>query len=413
MNFNNPNISQLVKLVHHCNPSVSISEIVIDANKTRPFLAGFDTVDVLKTANRAVWCSNESAVEATQEIFQDSENINIELKDLAQTLSDEEKTALSSDLIIVPAVLSATEQFEHIIRNARQLLTSDGHLCLIVPANKSQNIEALGRESGFTNWITFDDFEDSTKQQLALLVGSSAVNTNGAQHNGEVTILQSLEPSKAAAAAAVQLGKSLSILGYEPEFVSWGDDNLSLEGKTCISLLEIDNPILHDLDEEDFDRVKDLILETASVLWVSSPVDPSSSMVTGLARVVRGEEPGSGFRTLNISLSSSSSADQFAKHVLRVFQSSTADNEFMIENETIHVSRIVEDDALNGELDLLDPQNKTSTGKVVLAEAPGPLKLCIQNAGLLDSLCFELDDIAGTDLEEDELEITVKATSLK
>jgi hypothetical protein len=398
--------------VHHCNPSVSISEIVIDA-KTRPFLSDFDTVDVLKTANRAIWCPTESAVQATQEIFQESENINIELQSLAQTLSDEEKTTLSSDLLIVPAVLSATEQFEHIIRNARQLLTSDGHLCLTVPANKSQDIEALGVESGFTDWIKFDDFEDSSKQQLTLLVGSSAVNTNEAQHHGEVTILQSSDPSKAAAAAAAQLGKSLSALGYKPDLVLWDDDDLSLEGKTCISLLEIDGPILHNLAEEDFDQVKDLILETDSVLWVSSPVDPSSSMVTGLARVVRGEEPGSGFRTLNASLSNSPSVDQFAKHILRVFQNSTADNEFMIENETIHVSRIVEDDALNGELDLLDPQNKTSTGKVVLADAPGPLKLCIQNAGLLDSLCFELDDIAGTDLEEDELEITVKATSLK
>jgi hypothetical protein len=400
--------------MHHRKPSISISEVVTDANKTQIFLSDFRIADVLKTADYRVWCLDESTERATREAFQASENVPIKLKDLSQTPSKQEKRLDSSDLIIIPTILLTTRQFQQILQNAGQLLTSDGRLCLTVPVQQSQDIVALGQAAGLTEWIKFSDFKDPSEQQLTLLIGSSNTKpANGTQKDDEIIILQSPAPSQAVADVAAQLKKTFSSLGYTTFFVSWGSSGaLSLKGKTLISLVELDSSILQNPEEDEFAQVKALILESKSVLWISSLHNPISALITGLSRVVRNEEPGLSFRTLNANLSSLESADRLAEHVLRVFQSSSGDNEFKVENDIIYISRVVEDDVLNGELNLLDPGKNKTIAQVTLGEA-GPLKLCIQNSGLLDSFYFEHDPIPSRDLEADKIEIMVKAASVK
>ena len=413
--FRRTNIWQLITLVHHCKPSMSIAEVVTGADETRPFLLDLRAADVLKTAECIIWCPDESTRGITQEVLRESENIRIELRDLAQILPTQEKKLPSNDFIIMSVVLPATEQFEQALQNARQLLTSDGRLCLTVPAHRSKDIETIGHEAGFTDWVEFHDFEDPSKQQLTLLVGSRNANSpNGIQHReDEIIILQSRAPSQVTAGVAAELRESLSSLGYMTTFRTWGSEVLSLESKICISLLEADGPILQDVTEAEFAQLKAVILQADKVLWVSGIGDPGCAMVTGLARTVRNEEPGLAFHTLNVDILSSSSVEKFTEHILRAFHSGSGDNEFMVENEIIHVSRVVEDDELNAALDYLDSRSNKTMGRMSLSEATQPLKLSIQNAGLMDSLCFEFDQISGTFLEEDEIEVKVKATSLK
>ena len=385
---------------------------MIGANNIRPFLSDFNITDVLKTADCRVWLPDESTEQVAKEFFPASDHIRIEFQDLSQTPCRQENCLQSSDLIIIRSVPSATKQFEQILQNASQLLTSNGWLCLTVPIQESQDVVALGDAVGITEWIIFDDFKDPHEQQLALLVGSSNTDiANGTKHDDVVIILQSPAPSQTAVDTAAQLKDLLLSLGYTASVISWGNGSLPWKDQAIISLLELDGSILQDIENDDFSRVKSLILEAKSVLWISSLIDPSSAMVAGLSRVVRNEEPGLALRTLHVNLSGCS-ADRFAEHILRVFQSNGEDSEFMLESEIIHVSRVVENDTLNRKLDLLSPRKTKPIGKVALDEA-GSLKLCIQNPGLLDSLCFEHDPLPGTHLEADEIEITVKAASIK
>lgn len=317
-----------------------------------------------------------------------------------------------SDLIIIPTVLFGTEQLAQVL-NAKQLLTSNGRLCLIAPVQQSQDILALAHASGLNDWIVFNNVEDSCKQPLSLFVGwSNGVTGNENPQHEQVIILQSPNPSQVAIDGAAQLAKSLSSAGFRASLVECRKGAMSAKGKKVISLLKIDSSFLQGIAEDDFIQIKSLILESTAVLWVSSLHDPGHAIATGLARVVRNEEPGLSFRTLHADLSDLSLASRFAENALRIFQSDSGDTEFMIKGGIIHVSRVVEDDTLNQKLDLLDPGNNKTVVKRALENA-GPLKLCIQNPGLLDSLCFEVDTLPTADLEDDEVEITVRATSLK
>ena len=401
--------------MHHCNPGILISEVVANANQLRPHLSDPGIVDVLKTADWRLWCNDEDAKKAMEEACPAPDSTCLELRDLTRTVSSHSQKLQLSDLIIIPIFLLATDRLEQLLQTAKQLLASSGRLCLTVPATQAQEIVALGRAAGLNDWIMFNDVEDPSKQRLTLLVGSSSCVEGIRDHvNEEVIILQSPNPSKGVTDAAVHLSKSLISVGYRASIIEWGSGTVTFKNKTVISLLEIDNgrPFLQDISEEDFAELKLLILESSSLLWVSSIYDPGHSIVTGLSRVIRNEEPGLSFRTLHVDFSNPSLTAGFTDNVLRILNSDSEENEFMVKDDIIHISRIVEDDALNQKLDLLDPQKRKTIVKEAL-ENTGPLKLFIQNPGLLDSLCFELDSLPATDLENDEIEITVMATSLK
>lgn len=411
-------LSELIKLLHHCNPSLSISE-AFTLSTERPILSdlpGF--VDVLKTADCTIWCADEISKQIAEESCPESTDIQIELRDLTQSISQPDAPLPASDLIIMDLSSSGSDDTGRLVRSAGELLGDDGRLCLIVPDNESDIAQTRGRSIGLSNWIKINVFEDVDGKQLALLLGSeSASLANGQaspQDHDEVVIIQGTSPSKAARGLRDQLLRCLESRGREAFSVPWDDKFQPWIGKPCISLLEVDRAIMDDPTEREFERVKRLILETTKTLWVSGHGEPSSAIVTGLARTVRNEEPGLGFHTLQCDLASSQDLGTTAELILRAFIDGGGDNEFMIDNGVIHVSRVLEDDATNGQLHLLDPLHSKTLDTAVIGQSTQPLKLSIQNASMLSSLCFEKNlGTTSAILGEDEVEIVVKASSLR
>lgn len=253
---------------------------------------------------------------------------------------------------------------------------------------------------------------------MAHLLGSKSADLSnahsGPQHHDEVVIIQGANPSQAANDLSDQLIRYLDSRGHTAVSVPWDDNTNSWTGKPCISLLELDRAIMDDPSETEFERIKKLVLETTKTLWVSGHDHPSSAIVTELARTVRNEEPGLAFHTLQFNLASSQDLSTTAELILRAFIGGGEDNKFRLDNGVIHVSRIHEDDATNEQPHLLDPLHNKTLSTAVIGKFTEHLKLSIQNAGILSSLCFERD--AGTtctSFEEDELEIVVKASTIK
>jgi zearalenone synthase (highly reducing iterative type I polyketide synthase) len=351
-------------------------------------------------------------------------DVGIKVRDMSRALADgEEESHLGTfDLVIIPAPDAPREAA--VLENAMKLLASDGRLFVVAPVEQADDIETCGRAAGVEDWSRLESGDPG--QPLAVLLGHRKRDTavNGVGHSPEVVILQSPDPSPAAADLARSLVAILTSKGYPASSRIWGAcEAADFGGKACISLVEIDRPILQHLSENDFSFVQGLILGAEKVLWIGAPPEttPGSAIVSGLARVVRSEEPGIIFHTLNLSLPSkdkemSVELERICNQVLRTFQNSSGENEFRINNGVIEVSRVVEDDELNA--DVLESlglgrQKTTAVKQVPLEDAGGPLKLCVRNAGLLDSLCFEPDTLPDTALADDEVEIEVKATSLK
>ena len=407
-------IFQVIKLIHHNKPDASIAELV-NTGSSKPLLSTLYIAEALKTASYTIHVPDEATKKAVAENAQVSSNADVVVQNPAQGESG------TFDLVIVPAVLNPTQDeasVVSVVEDAAKLLASNSRLFVIAPAEHADDIEARGRAVGVLGWVRLDDMS-SDGQSVALLGHREPkAATNGVGGHPEVVILQSPDPSAAAADLATSLVAQLSSINYPASLHTWGScDATTVEGKACISLVEVDRPVLRQLTEQDFTFIKALILGAKKVLWVGAfpETDPSSAIVTGLARVVRSEEPGIVFHTLQLDLPSQDT-ESVSGLVLRAFQTPGEENEFKINNGAIEVSRVVEDSDLNADLleSLGVAKTETATVKQVpLEEAGGPLKLSVRNAGLLDTLCFEPDTLPDTPLGDDEVEIEVKATSLK
>jgi zearalenone synthase (highly reducing iterative type I polyketide synthase) len=411
-------ISELIKLLHHSHPSLSISE-VFALSTTRPILSHLPgLVDVFKTAGCSIWCADERARQVAEESHPESRDIRIELRDLIQPIPRPEAPLPTTDLMIMNLDASSPIDMDRLVRNAAEILVNDGRLCLIVPENESEIAEARGRSVGLDNWSKIGDFENVEGETLTLLLGSKSANlANGpttSQQDDEVVIIQGASPSQAAKRLSHQLLKCLDNHGIAAFSVPWDDNTQYWEGKPCISLLEVDRAIMDNPTKTEFERIKKLILETTKTLWVSGHSEPSSAIVAGLGRTVRNEEPGLAFHTLQFDLASSQDLGTTAELILRTFIDGSGDNEFKIDNGVIHVSRVLEDNVTNNELHFLDPLHSKTLSTAVLGQSTQPLKLSIQNAGMLSSLCFDKDPgNTSTNLKEDEVEIVVKASSVR
>jgi zearalenone synthase (highly reducing iterative type I polyketide synthase) len=465
-------LCELIQVVHHSKPDLSISEVVTAAPEKEmhePLLlsrvtAGKDSKlsTVLQTAECDLWSQDEAVQQALQEQLNQGQNgpdtslshatvLDLRRPQQTETPGVDKKTR---DIIIVPASLFASvasdEQVELVIKTATAMLASDGRLCLTVPTDKVAQVQSIGRTAGLADWAVFDNLDntDSSQQELNVLIASLKPAANGASKDRnrhghdetqkEIVILQPTFASDATAQLTTELATSLAedtnntptIIKWDPSGSETAPAVENIKGKLCISLLELDGGVLPNMSEAGFDGIKSLVFNSNSLLWVTgiSADDPGSSMVTGLARVVRNEEPGLPFYTLATprpSLSesnpdgggSSLTPQRLAQLVRRVLEAIRDDDaggeaEFMIQDGVIHTSRVVEDHALNTNLHRLAPRNSTAATNEPLAQA-GPVKLSVRNAGLLDTLCYEpCDDEANAPLGDDEVEIAVKAASL-
>jgi hypothetical protein len=255
------------------------------------------------------------------------------------------------------------------------------------------------------------DFADPLSHQTSLIVASADGPSEKSANAEEIVIIQRADAPETSRALAAQVSSSLEQNSVPSRTVTWGRDISSLNGKKCIALVELETPMLADLAEGDFAVLQQVITQASSLLWVTALADPAGAPVVGLARSVRNEMAGIQFRTLHLSPTSLTVVPQTASLVANVATSSTEDVEFREEAGVLQVCRLEEDAAMNEEM-----ANFLSEGKVdlmPLEQAAGPQKLCIRNPGMLDSLCFEADDLASTSLRDDEVEIEVKASALK
>lgn len=177
--------------------------------------------------------------------------------------------------------------------------------------------------------------------------------------------------------------------------------------------MELEASFLEDLSEPDFNAVKSIILDSANLTWVTALDCPAGAVASGMARSIRNEVPGKMFRSLQVQDKSLDSPDELAFLVGQVATTTIPDNEFREDAGVLQVCRVVEDSPMNEEVTQLLVEGKENVETMALENVVGPQMLAIRAQGMLDTLCVEADDVAGTELGNDEVEIGVKATGLK
>ena len=201
------------------------------------------------------------------------------------------------------------------------------------------------------------------------------------------------------------------------------DDKPLVSGRGIVSLLEVEQPLVADLSEEQFEAVKNVLLTCKGGLWgarggvqVDPTVNPSFCATSGLLRTTRTERPDAPVFQLDLSTRAQLETLAVADLVLRSFKSQTEAESPEIESEVserdgrLFIPRLYDEQPINHAVHMRDRQYSPELQPLV--QEGRPLRLDVGNPGMLDTIHF-VDDVAPlAPLGDSEVEIEVKANGV-
>ncbi|KAF4124439.1 Acyl transferase domain in polyketide synthase (PKS) enzyme [Geosmithia morbida] len=207
--------------------------------------------------------------------------------------------------------------------------------------------------------------------------------------------------------------------GCSPRLSSMADAQVSPED-SYICLAELDNPVLHSMNAETFGKVKDLLLNGRSMLWVTSGAyrfaeEPENNLAQGLARTVRSEAR-KAVATLDLEVSSKLLPVDQAEVIYTAFKTSLIqpddgsepEAEFAEEDGQLVVPRVVEQDDMN--LAICRATLPSAPYEQTFEQVGRRLKLSVGTYGALDTIYWK--DEPEAELGAGEIEIKVAATGM-
>jgi NADPH:quinone reductase-like Zn-dependent oxidoreductase/NAD(P)-dependent dehydrogenase (short-subunit alcohol dehydrogenase family)/SAM-dependent methyltransferase/aryl carrier-like protein len=287
-------------------------------------------------------------------------------------------------------------------------------------AHKSDWDKAL-RKTGFSgidfeaSSSTFAEFADFT------LMMSTAKHTTQETNVPSLEVLIILqahsEISRLLTERLIDTGVKLSICQLDmlrPE---------DLANRTCISLLEAEEPILNGLDSCTYQAIRNLITGSDSLLWVTGDplTQPEFQMATGLIRTVRWELDRNNLNLVTLALDGETTAttEDNVDAIFRVFQHQYlrhgvdpggSNAEYRVRRRVIETNHIVKDKTVSTVI-----QTQFERPKAILRQWDAierPVRLVNPQPGL-DSLVWVTDEeLTGQPLTADEIEIDVRAVGL-
>ena len=186
-----------------------------------------------------------------------------------------------------------------------------------------------------------------------------------------------------------------------------------------IVLSEMNKPLLRELNAQTFSYLQKILASAQGLLWVTcgdavSQTSPDSAMIAGFFRVLRSENSKISLTTVALE-DGEVSPVLHAEKICRTFEAATSDTieehepEYLERNGMMHISRLVEANALNYDIHLKTSSQQSRTQE--FGQGP-PLSLSIATPGMLDSLHFQEDVVWANPLADHEVEIEVHAVGV-
>ncbi|OKL60218.1 hypothetical protein UA08_04929 [Talaromyces atroroseus] len=179
-----------------------------------------------------------------------------------------------------------------------------------------------------------------------------------------------------------------------------------------VIIIQSSKTSLRDATAQQFEAVQAILLNAARVLWVYQDYCPDAQMSVGLARSVRSETMAK-ISTLGIDTEDPIAASKIVCKVVGAVwptdgSQHCTESEFKSAGSQLFVIRALEDEASNA---FVHNEISDMALSSQLFHQPGRrLKLKIANAGSLDTLYFDDDSV--NDLDDDSVEIEIKATGI-
>ncbi|KAK7927597.1 hypothetical protein PG985_004595 [Apiospora marii] len=367
---------------------------------------------------------------------------NVENSPLEQGFAPE-----SYDLIVCANVLHATKSIQETLEHCKLLLKPGGRLVLSEVTIKrifSGFImgplpgwwlgEADGRFGGplldVPEWHTalvkagFSGVDmdvrgdrESSKEPVSLIISTKPLDT-ASKTASQFLVIGADTPASDKLGAAI--AETIKKADKTVDSINWNQVTKdAVSGKYCICLAEWESPMLAELTDDNWDKLRDVVLGSAGTLWITGGAamdinEPLKSLMVGLSRAIRNEDAGVLLATLDLEPASSIDVELASDAVLRVAlehsRGEIPDGEFAARGRCVYVPRVERipnvDSSLRKYEAKGDPEPTSFTG------CGRPLKLTIKTPGLLDTFRWIEDELYYEPIPEDWIEIQVKAVGL-
>ncbi|KAH7316948.1 polyketide synthase-like protein [Stachybotrys elegans] len=169
------------------------------------------------------------------------------------------------------------------------------------------------------------------------------------------------------------------------------------EDVLCISLLEMERPVLATLNREDMELLHGLTSVTREIVWLIGAnlfavPNPDLCLVQGLSRVLMVEQPSLRFAVIDVGSPEvfSSGSDNVCYNIARVLdqQEYIDDKEYALSHGLLHVSRIEPNLEINAAFQHRSWKTSASMAQLKLSHA-NPARLSIDRMGTMDSMHFQ------------------------
>jgi NADPH:quinone reductase-like Zn-dependent oxidoreductase len=283
-------------------------------------------------------------------------------------------------------------------------------------------------QNGFSGSdLVLHDYKDDRCREFSVILSTAVdISQAPAELPNRIAIIferSSTKQQMLAEQLKVRLEATERVVGGGSIVEIWSIDQVitpnSPSDTLYIFTLELDRPVLCDMEKELFVKVQRLLTSTEKIIWVSQgggtqQASPKSRMVDGLARVISCEDVRVVFTTIALDNAEHRTYQQVEK-IMKVLQATTSsltedpETDFVEQDGLLQINRLVEANYLNSEVHskILPQQARIQN----FAKGP-PLRLSIASPGLLDTLQFLEDKEQSQPLGPDKVEIEVKAVGL-
>jgi NADPH:quinone reductase-like Zn-dependent oxidoreductase len=389
-------VKSFMKLMAHKNPGLNILEVNAGHGEvTMAALAGVSQLrnDRVKPFSR--YLAIEQDMEAIEKARKSIEKLTTANQveflslDISKSPLEQGLQAESFDVVILKS--SCTEGLGNIYReNATKLLTTTG---LLLELREEQIVSVHQKDRAPT---------PASSDKVLVLVGSGAETEQKLAKELRSMLVKSGCPS----CEIVPL-HTLETRGDVGEH-------------RFICLAETNGSLLSNLNECAYSNLKFVLSRGNGMLWVTQSRNTASSwpdtqLVTGLARVLRSEDPNRQFVTLsledeidNLEMTAQYIQEISAKCDSSAFDPHMFEAEYVLRDGTIHTRRVTESSGLD---QYIHDRTHAQHGQRAIGEA-GPIALGVGTPGVVDSLRFVPDKSHAPPLGPLEAEVEVRAVGL-
>ncbi|KAF1949998.1 hypothetical protein CC80DRAFT_598435 [Byssothecium circinans] len=457
-----PALSNYLELLAHKNPGMRVLEvgagtgsttrIALEALKSKEAKDVPDTERLCRFSRYDFTDISPSLVTAAQEELGPAHpKLHFTQFDIETDPATQDFETGSYDLIVAGSVLHATASISETLRHVRALLKPGGKLLLfentrpdhvrmgfafgLLPGwwlgveDSRQNSPCLNKEQwdvalkecGFAGAeVEFRDFEAQECHETSVIIATTTEASlpdyvSGTKLEWPLIIADTYDATEMALAESIRLTLQKRLcLGCIIGSLDKTAASPAATGRCCIFLdIRKDSiPIME--SEESYLAVRTLAKASSTIVWVSNgggkrPSQPNHGLIAGLSRTVRRENIN--LRFLSLVLESPESllehhASMIVDAFLQTQGTSSYEPELVETDRLLHVNRILQCPDLNTKV--ASKMSGTDNHPRKFGESV-PLMLSTGSDSGLDSLRFEEDMEVEKPLQEDEVEVEVKA----